>query len=140
MIPNAPETSMPSDTSGTDEELACFGDFRVDHQLRSLKRGDRPVRLGAKPLATLEFLIRNRRRVVAKRNFCAKCGADSRKSIPSSRQLAKSEELWETTPLSPGLSRRYRAKDTALSQRCRPRSVPTRQRELQAPAHVAAAF
>ena len=57
---------MSSDTSGTDEQIACFGDFRLDHQLRSLHRGDHPVRLAAKPLATLEFLIRNRHRVVAK--------------------------------------------------------------------------
>ena len=58
---------MPSDTSGTDEQLvACFGSFRLDRRLRSLQRGDQPIRLGAKPLATLEFLIQNRDRVVAK--------------------------------------------------------------------------
>jgi DNA-binding winged helix-turn-helix (wHTH) protein len=63
---------MPSNTSGADDPIVCFGAFQLDHQLRSLQRGEQPVRLAAKPLATLEFLIQNRHRVVAKTELLSK--------------------------------------------------------------------
>ena len=49
-----------------DHPVICFGAFRLDRQLRSLRQHEQRVRLAPKPLATLEFLIQNRQRVVAK--------------------------------------------------------------------------
>jgi DNA-binding winged helix-turn-helix (wHTH) protein len=64
-----PKKSMPSDTTGEDQPIVCFGPFRLDRQLQSLYRGEQRVRFAAKPLATLEFLIRNCRRVVDKKEL-----------------------------------------------------------------------
>ena len=61
MTPN-----LPPESSGRDQPTACFGEFRLNHQLRSLHRDAQQLRLPAKPFATLEFLIENRRRVVPK--------------------------------------------------------------------------
>src|ERR1017187_3077318 len=61
MTPN-----LPPESSGRDQPTACFGEFRLNHQLRSLHRDALQLRLPAKPFATLEFLIENRRRVVPK--------------------------------------------------------------------------
>jgi DNA-binding winged helix-turn-helix (wHTH) protein len=56
---------MP-ETSGEAQTITCFDEFQLNRQLRSLQRGGQQLRLPAKPFATLEFLIENRRRVVPK--------------------------------------------------------------------------
>jgi len=43
-----------------------FGEFQLDPNLRLLTRQDLPLKISAKPLSTLEYLIRNRQRVVPK--------------------------------------------------------------------------
>ena len=58
--------NLPPDTGGSEQPVTCFGEFQLDRQLRTLQRGGKRIRLAAKPFATLEFLIRNRHRVVAK--------------------------------------------------------------------------
>jgi DNA-binding winged helix-turn-helix (wHTH) protein len=60
------DLNLPPESSERDEATACFGEFLLNHQLRLLQRGDQQLRLSAKPLATLEYLIRSRHRVVPK--------------------------------------------------------------------------
>ena len=43
-----------------------IGEFRLDLHLKSLYRRDERVKITAKPLATLEYLVQNRHRVVSK--------------------------------------------------------------------------
>jgi len=57
---------VSSDAHGFDQPITCFGEFQLDRQLRTLRRGAEHLKLSAKPFATLEFLIENRCRVVAK--------------------------------------------------------------------------
>src|ERR1039458_8205208 len=58
--------NSPPESSGRGRPAACVGEFELSHQLHSLHRGGQRLRLPAKPFATLEFLIENRRRVVPK--------------------------------------------------------------------------
>src|SRR5579871_4727586 len=62
----SPESGGASETGGTGQPVVCFEDFRLDLQLRSLHRGSEKVKLTPKPFTTLEFLVKNRRRVVSK--------------------------------------------------------------------------
>jgi len=57
---------VPADSSEHDRPSAFFGEYQINYQLRALHRGTQQLRLAAKPFATLEFLIRNRHRVVPK--------------------------------------------------------------------------
>jgi DNA-binding winged helix-turn-helix (wHTH) protein len=63
---------MPPDSSGRKQTVFSFDDFRLDGALRSLYRGDQRLLLSPRPLATLEFLIENRHRVVSKAELLEK--------------------------------------------------------------------
>jgi DNA-binding winged helix-turn-helix (wHTH) protein len=58
--------NLPLEANSADEPVLYFGEFRLDRQLRTLRRGAEQRKLAAKPFATLEFLIENRSRVVPK--------------------------------------------------------------------------
>jgi DNA-binding winged helix-turn-helix (wHTH) protein len=60
------ENGVAVETGGTDQPIICFADFRLDLRLRCLYRGAEKVKLTPKPFSTLEFLIKNRTRVVSK--------------------------------------------------------------------------
>jgi DNA-binding winged helix-turn-helix (wHTH) protein len=62
---------MPQDNPATgpatgDQTILCIGEFRLDLHLRSLNREGEKVKITPRPLATLEYLVRNRHRVVSK--------------------------------------------------------------------------
>jgi DNA-binding winged helix-turn-helix (wHTH) protein len=57
---------------GLDEHAFCFDGFRLDLHLRSLHQGGEKIKLTPKPFSTLEFLIRNRHRVVSKQELLEK--------------------------------------------------------------------
>lgn len=61
-----PKVPNPADSSEADQPIICIGEFRLDLNLRSLYRGTDRVSLTPKPLSTLEYLVRNRHRVVPK--------------------------------------------------------------------------
>src|SRR5579864_7373747 len=48
------------------ELIVCFGEFELDSCSQSLARGDDRVTLSATPFKTLEFLVRNRHRIISK--------------------------------------------------------------------------
>jgi DNA-binding winged helix-turn-helix (wHTH) protein len=60
------ELNLPLEANSADKPVLCFGEFQLDRQLRTLRRGAEQLKLAAKPFATLEFLIENRSRVVPK--------------------------------------------------------------------------
>lgn len=57
---------MPANTSDADLPIVDVGEFRIDFQLRSVYCGSEKVKIGAMAFNTLEFLVRNRHRVVSK--------------------------------------------------------------------------
>jgi DNA-binding winged helix-turn-helix (wHTH) protein len=57
---------MSADTTGTDRPIVGIGEFRLDVHLRCLSIGPDKVKLTPKPFSTLEFLVKNRHRVVSK--------------------------------------------------------------------------
>lgn len=56
------------DSGSADEPVLNIGEFRLDLHLRSLYRGDDDdkVKITARPFSTLEYLVKNRHRVVSK--------------------------------------------------------------------------
>src|SRR5580658_5204408 len=60
------ERDVVPEPGGMDPPVVCFGEFQLDLQLRSLHRGPGKIKLTPKPFATLEFLFKNRQRVVSK--------------------------------------------------------------------------
>src|ERR1017187_2668046 len=58
--------NLPLEANNADKPVLYFGEFHLDRQLRTLRRGAEQLKLAAKPFATLEFLIENRSRVVPK--------------------------------------------------------------------------
>jgi DNA-binding winged helix-turn-helix (wHTH) protein len=54
------------DSGNADQPILCFGEFRLDLNLRSLFHGADKIHVTPKPLATLEYLARSRHRVVSK--------------------------------------------------------------------------
>lgn len=58
--------SHPPDSGSVDQPVLRFGEFRLDLNLRSLYRGTDRIHVTPKPLAALEYLARNRHRVVSK--------------------------------------------------------------------------
>jgi DNA-binding winged helix-turn-helix (wHTH) protein len=57
---------MPVKTSDVDLPMVTFGEFRIDFHLRCLNRGTQQVKIGPMAFNVLEFLIKNRHRVVSK--------------------------------------------------------------------------
>jgi DNA-binding winged helix-turn-helix (wHTH) protein len=62
----------------TEPTVIYFDDFRLDLRLRSLQKGAQELNLPPKPFATLEFLIRNRNRVIAKPELLEKIWGGAR--------------------------------------------------------------
>jgi DNA-binding winged helix-turn-helix (wHTH) protein len=60
------ESGVAPELTPTNQPGVSFDEFRLDFRLRTLYRGSEKVKLTPKPLATLEFLIQNRQRVVSK--------------------------------------------------------------------------
>ncbi len=56
----------PGSGHAHDEAIVSVGEFRLDLHLRSLHRGDVKVRITPKPFSALEYLVKNRHRVVSK--------------------------------------------------------------------------
>jgi DNA-binding winged helix-turn-helix (wHTH) protein len=57
---------MSPKTTGIDLATVTFGEFRVDFLLRCLYRGTEKVKIGPMAFNVLEFLVKNRHRVVSK--------------------------------------------------------------------------
>src|SRR5580704_16031629 len=57
---------MQSNTSDADLPVVNFGEFRMDFHLRGVYSGPQKIKIGAMPFNALEFLVRNRHRVVSK--------------------------------------------------------------------------
>jgi DNA-binding winged helix-turn-helix (wHTH) protein len=57
---------MAVKTSDVDLPIVMFGEFRVDFHLRCLYRGTEKVKIGPIAFNVLEFLVKNRQRVVSK--------------------------------------------------------------------------
>jgi DNA-binding winged helix-turn-helix (wHTH) protein len=57
---------MPVNISDGDALIVTFGDFRLDFGLRFAYRGTEKLKISPLPFNTLEFLVRNRHRVVSK--------------------------------------------------------------------------
>jgi len=62
MSPNSTTTG----SEGADHRAVCVGEFRLDLNLRTLYRGADKINITPKPLGTLEYLVKNRHRVVPK--------------------------------------------------------------------------
>lgn len=62
-----PEDHAAAQGSGLDDQPALsIGEFRLDLHLKSLNRGAEKVRITPRPLSALEYLVKNRHRVVSK--------------------------------------------------------------------------
>jgi DNA-binding winged helix-turn-helix (wHTH) protein len=57
---------MTSNVNDADQSAVAFGDFRLDFDLRCAYRADEKLKISPIPFNTLEFLVRNRHRVVSK--------------------------------------------------------------------------
>src|SRR5580658_6254281 len=57
---------MPANTSDADLPIVTFGEFRVDFRLRCAYRGPEKVKISPMPFNVLEFLVRNRHRLISK--------------------------------------------------------------------------
>lgn len=61
-----------------DPPLTGFGEFRLDSNLRCLYRGSEKLKIGAMAFNVLEFLVKNRHRVVSKSEFLAEVWGEER--------------------------------------------------------------
>ncbi|MEE9280754.1 MAG: AAA family ATPase [Myxococcota bacterium] len=76
----APGSPLAPDLEGlslaASRRIYAFGDFELDEALSELRRDGAPVELQPKPLALLFYLVRNRDRVVSKREVLDEVWAD----------------------------------------------------------------
>src|SRR5580700_9664246 len=73
-----PDSGTAPEIGGIDEPVVCFGEFRLDLRLRSLRRGTETVKLTPKPFDTLVFLVENRQRAVSKTELLEKIWGGTR--------------------------------------------------------------
>jgi DNA-binding winged helix-turn-helix (wHTH) protein len=70
MVTNA--LNPPDSTGRTDQPILWIGEFLLDLHLRSLSRGTEKIRITPRPFGTLEYLVKNRHRVVSKAELLEK--------------------------------------------------------------------
>lgn len=71
--------NSPSPDSGhAGQTILSFGEFRLDSDLRALFRGEDKIHITPKPFGVLEYLARNRHRVVSKTELLEKVWGEVR--------------------------------------------------------------
>jgi len=93
--------------------MVFFDDFRLDFRLRSLHRGTQKVLLTPKPFSTLEFLVKNRHRVVSKTELLKEVWGGEREISTVEHAIGKLRRALGDDPVTP------RYIETVSGQGCR---------------------